>query len=879
MPASPSRSTAAQRGPARRGRWRSRLATAAVLSWLAAVPAWADLSGAAVWAPEGAAWGSGELAQPLLVGTIVNGRESATIDIYREGDQLLLPLRELAAVLGVSITTQPDGSVTLETPLGPARLAATDLREINDLQVVDRERLEAALAATIRFDEREFALLFELPWPTSAVSEGAAPAPTPTAALTPDIHAPSATLSTIQVDLAVTDQAGSRRSSGSTVLGGRIGGGWWRLRHRTDFAGDDELREYAWLRRTGEHSLLQLGHQLVRLHPLLPSVELTGAQVAWTNQDLDLYRRSAYPGELLPRNATPIRTFRGPAPPGGIAELRIDGVPVERQVVGLTGTYEFLDVPLDARQATIEVRVYDRANLLTPREIRTEELGVSSLLLQAGRFGLLAGVGGEGNLTESQPETAAGFAGYRRGLSDRVTLELAAQRNGHLNRGSVGVVTELARGLVTAAAASTTDEGAAGFDLELDGHCGEWWLTARSRWLEAGFDEATATNSWDHRGEIRRRIDDTLELGVTGRSAHLAAGDTRFLLPTVSWHPGRKLWLRGRATSEGDYQTDLRWTPRPRIEVTVSSLDRTLISTAYRASDSWRLALEGELGGGGPDIYSVFATWTGPLPWQPSVTTGPRVSDGEVGYRVRASAALAGGVYAVVQIDDAPVPVGTGYLDGGRRVFAALSSDLTFFGGHLIPARTGSVRDDRGAIAGRVALPPHTAVERSDLVDVAVLLNGYPGTTTREGGSFYIGDLPPGLYRVALDAEGLPIELVPAGGTIVVEVAAAAVTRVALPVRLEYGLAGRVVDAAGEPVPDVTVTATAADGAVAGRGTTDRFGLYRIDGLPPDTYHLRATGGTGAGTGDRSTTIVDDYLFGQDIVLSTPAAGIDPGGH
>ncbi len=824
----------------------------------------------AVWAPDGAAWAGEASVQPLLVGVVVNGRELDAVDIYREGDLLWLPVEPLAPMVDAELTELDDGAVALDTPLGRAVVPASDLREIDRRRTVERAVLEQHLASTIRFDEREFALVLTVPWRAGA-DRPAAPAG-PVAPPTPDVRAPRTTLSTIQLDLSATDQDDDRRYSSSAVLGGRIAGGWWRVRHRSDLEGDDEFREYAWLRPVGDRALLQLGHQLVRLHPLLPGLELTGAQAAWTNRDLARYRRTSYPGELLPRNATPIRSFRGPAPPGGVAELRVDGILVDRQVVGLTGTYEFLDVPLDARQATVEVRVFERGNPVTPVDIRVEEIGVSSLLLDDGAFALTAGAGAEGNPANQGTEGGAGLLGYRLGLDPRTTLELGAQHSDDRTVGTAGMVRELTPGLVIAAAAGVTDGGALGSELELDGRFDRWWLRTRSRWRDAGYDDDDdRVDTWDHRGDLRYRASDALEVGLAGRTARTAGDRIEYLAPTVWWRPTHTLSLRGRPSSDGQYQADLRWTPTRRLELTVSSLDRTFTSLAYRPSAAWRLVLEAETGGGRPDIWSAFATWAGASRWRPSVTAGPRVSQGELGYRLRASAAVGGGLYAVVQVDDDPT---FGVLSGagGVRVFAALSADLALVGGRLAAARTGAVRDDRGGIAGRIEVPD--SVGRIDLGEVSILLDGYPTARATAGGTFFVGDLPAGIYRVALDAEGLPIELVPAGGPLVVEVAEAAVTRVTLPVRLELGIAGRVVGPAGDPLAGLALEVVA-DGRVIARGDTDRFGLYRIDGIPPGSYEVRLSPGQ-TFTGSREVVVVDDYLFGQDLVASPTATAAPP---
>jgi hypothetical protein len=59
---------------------------------------------------------------------------------------------------------------------------------------------------------------------------------------------------------------------------------------------------------------------------------------------------------------------------------------------------------------------------------------------------------------------------------------------------------------------------------------------------------------------------------------------------------------------------------------------------------------------------------------------------------------------------------------------------------------------------------------------------------------------------------------------------------------------------------------------------SDRFGLYRIDRLPPGTYTLRVAPGQlpGVELPTREVVVSDDFLFGQDLQLPLELSDVDP---
>jgi hypothetical protein len=187
-----------------------------------------------------------------------------------------------------------------------------------------------------------------------------------------------------------------------------------------------------------------------------------------------------------------------------------------------------------------------------------------------------------------------------------------------------------------------------------------------------------------------------------------------------------------------------------------------------------------------------------------------------------------------------------------------------------------SIRDDRGGVAGLIRIKAPRGFERPVMAGQTILVDGRAATRTENDGSFFVGGLRPGVYRIELESAMLPIELTPLRRVVVAEVAPAAVTRVDFLVRPEFGIAGRVTDSRGTPVPGIRVELIGADGERAAVATTDAFGLFRVDGLPIGRYELRPVeedlGGAVSPTPRREIEIRDDFLFGQDLQLPVVVA-------
>ncbi len=823
---------------------------------------------------------SGLPREQLLVGAVINGLEVGALDVIRLGVGFLVPLETFAELSGCAVRSEGE-AFRFETPIGDAELRPEDLLRVDGVVYLRQEAIEDKLAGRVAFDTTEFALRFDLPWRPDAAAPGDVFLEPAAIARVPDVTPPDLSLSTVELDIYHNRGEERERSNSSVVLNGRLLDGWWRMRYQNDLSGNQSLREYAWLRTQGQRLYL-VGQQQVSLHPLLGGLQLTGVQVATTNQPIELFSRSTEARELLPRRVRPLSNIRGVGPPAGSAELRLDGSVIARQTIGLDGVYEFLDVALPSRQVSqIEVLVYDRYNPSVPVAIHQQTQSASDFLLPRGALIHMGGLGREGNLVRDLLDSTesgglAGFYQWRYGLSDRLTVEAAVQQSADSRQVMAGLVSQFSRNVSLSLGAGGSEDGF-GYDLMLEALRPSWRFLARSRLTEAGFLSPEAEETFSHFGEIGYRGASRLDLSLIGRSVKNPSGREEFVLPAISWRPWDPLYLRARPDVEGDYRYDLsyRFGASGRFAVTVE--ERASATLSFRPARRYRLSLGADFDDDAADRYSAILRRFGSGQRRTSWIAGALYAGDEAGFLAGVNLALMPGILARIEAESDPQVLGP---DGkpDRRVLFGLTADLAFSRGRFMPARALAVRDDRGAIAGRVRIDAPVGFPDYSLEKLEVLLEGLPASQTQAGGSYFVGDLEAGLYRVELDRENLPIELTPERVSFVVEVAPAAVTRLDFVVKPEFGLAGQVTDAAGNSVPGIRVEILDADGQVLDSAVSDRFGRYRIDGLAIGSYTLRVAPrdftGAHSELPSRRVEIVDDYLFDQDLRL--PSAFEEP---
>ncbi|MCC5624985.1 Cna B-type, partial [Nostoc sp. CHAB 5715] len=705
----------------------------------------------------------------LLVAVFINGQEVGSLEVIPEGKILLIPLSDFAEIAGFTVENLDAGKTQLKTPLGVVTVTESDLKKINGITYIRDTFLKEKLLTEIELKTSDLALNVDLAW-----RRGSGESRNQAIDLKPEVRPPSSGLSNFRQELNYYSNSGNTNWRSSSLLGGRLGGGAWRLRLENDFVNQPQLSEYFYFKRSGR-LLYQIGRQQIGLNPLATNLNLTGVQIGYTNLPADRFNTSFSANELLPRRSQPIQTFRGVVPPASFVQLRVSGVVVAQQQVGLGGEYEFAGVNLPTGQSNeIELFVFDRNNFSVPTEVRSLRLNASNLLLPAGGNVQLAGIGLTGNyiqnnLLDDFPSTQSGqFAGFyqiRQGISDNLTLESSAQLLPDSTQAQAGFAWRLASPVILSANVGTS-KSELGYTANLDIQLARWQILGVSELYPTGYFSSN-DQSRDRRNnalDVRYKFSNNFSLGLIARSYQNQSDSSTYILPTFSLRPLSNLSLRGTPDYFGNYSFNAFYQPTRNSRLSFNSFgDVYSTDFGYNLSRDYLLSFGTESGGDLATRYTLGLNYSSPSISGLSWRLGLGYRDGEVGPVVGASMRILPGLFA--SIDYQGIPSRNRNIFGGigdDRLTISLVSDLSFAGGKVSPAEYSSVGKDRGAIAGRMVV--QGGRKGADLGGGIINVYDNRGRTVGAAkidaqGNFFVGNLREGVYVVALDPDELPIEV------------------------------------------------------------------------------------------------------------------------
>ncbi|MBE9006623.1 carboxypeptidase regulatory-like domain-containing protein [Fortiea sp. LEGE XX443] len=824
-------------------------------------------------------------SESLLLGVILNRREVGSLDVMRQGNSLLLPLEDFAKLAGFTVAIK-ENITQLNTPLGVINLAEDEIQNIKGVTYISDAIVKEKLSSRVEFNSLDLALIVDLPWSRNGRNTLAQ-----SFNLQPEVFAPISGFSNFRQELNIVSNSGDFSLQSSTLLGGRLAGGLWRVRLNNNFENTPNLTEYFYYKRNNRF-LYQLGRQQVSLNPLLNGLNLTGAQIGYTNLPAENFRITNSANEILPRRSRPIQTFEGVAPPASFVQLRVAGVVIAQQQVGFDGRYEFIDVNLPVGQNNqIELLIYDRNNLSIPIEIRTVRVNASDLLLPAGGNVQLAGLGINGNLAQNAlldnvnfegSNQPVGFYQLRQGLSDNLTLEASLQAVPNALQSQAGFVWRLANPVIFSASVGNSFDKLA-YNTDLDIQLGSFDLRANSQLVPAGYRSGTKSGEFsNHSAELNYRFNNNFQLGFLARSRKSDSDSADYISPTFSFRPFSSLYLSGRPDIDGLYLFNAFYQVNRVSRLSFNTFgDRYRTDFSYDFTRNYQLSLGSDFGGDFATRYTATVSHSPYSLRQLSWRLGVAFSDGEVGPIAGASMQVLPGLFARVEYQGIPIRSNrsTFGVFGDDRLTVSLVSDLSFAGGRAVPSNFTSLGKDRGAIAGRITVSGENNGYNLQGASVRVINNQNKpvgGAKTDSSGNFFVGGLPEGVYRVEVDPEQLPVELTLPKTSRVAEVGMAGVTNLDFAARLEYGLAGRITDVTGQPMSEVRVELVNLAGTEVLSAMTDQFGLYRVDGVPVGKYTLRVPSQDAIANSEtlpkREVTIRNEFVYDQNLQLPISTA-------
>ena len=807
-------------------------------------------------------------ADALVWGPVVGGRTSLVVSVEVEGREVGV-VEALATEAGVCLELGDFGRLAgaswdasarrLSTPLGELVFAPEELLMVQGASYLCPETAEKRLGTVFLFDPAEVRLTLDLPWSLARPAMVRPP-------LVPEIRAPGWGLGTLRADAWMVREGDSSTHAGSLTLTGRAVGGEWRLLADQPKGESAAVRELFWQRRWRRRAM-GVGRSWVQLSPLVSGFDFVGAQLAWSNEPLP--KLAAQFGGLWGQ-AGALRTFRGPAPPGSYVRLKLDGVVVASQLVGVSGRYEFLDVPVAGRgTVVVEVEIFHRHNLLVPVEVRREVASVAAKVLPLGRWVQMAGAGWGGllgrNLLGNAADTkAAGFYTLRYGLHPALTAELTVQALGRRGQGSVALSGAVRPWWVLAAEVARSSGGTGYlFENQLFGQA--WELALRGLRQDRGFPLLgfLPKNRHDYSAELRVFLGQNLELGVWGRDLTVGSTTFRWVRPTLAASWGRWLFVRLFPDQQGDMTAVLLANPHPRLRFSASHAHTTSVDGFWELAEGgrWFVRATHQMGGGAPSHTVLTLGKQGSNLWAPTFRVGIAQSGDQVGPYLELSSPVAPGLWLRGEYQGVPGRVRPGE-SVRSRLYVSLTAEYAYASGVFTPTGGVALQRELGAIAGRLLV---SGTKRS-LAGARVVVVGVGGVVSDEAGRFFLGSVPPGVYEVYLDPEKLPLELSPKRSRTVVEVLAGVTTRVDFLLEELFGFAGQVRTPAGEPLAGVELVVRDAQGRERARTRTDAFGLYRVDQLPAGVYWVEAIGSFGEVLSTR-TVELSGFLFGQDLTV------------
>ncbi|MBT4519038.1 MAG: carboxypeptidase regulatory-like domain-containing protein, partial [Halieaceae bacterium] len=535
----------------------------------------------------------------------------------------------------------------------------------------------------------------------------------------------------------------------------------------------------------------------------------------------------------------------------------------------LDGSFDFPGVDIPTRgYSDVKVLILDRSSGTLLETVDYSRRG-GEALVGKNQYSLYATLGERGNVLDDRYDTrgTAMAVQGRYGLGENFTVEF-----GHQSAGASSG-TEIAGSIAFAkhwfgSLAYAQGEDTEAVELDLEGGNEIWSLDLNARQYRANERDGSGSQ-WLRSLNYRYQASDSLNLGLYGRDASTHHEQQQFVLPTVRWSDKQHLSASAWPNQNGHYRIDGRYTPTREATLRYTyEEDRHFLD--YRHSTGASIEYYGNARSGDnlDPRYELGMIWYSENSLFARAQVGLVANGGKMGYSIDWDSQLLPGIYSRLKLSQNAY--GTSQLDNedmGLVLQWDLTLDFAFSRSRLIPTDSLSGSPTSAAISGPLLLGDAKIPSTLKIDKLAVIVDGDSHTATVRNGYYYLDGLKPGLHQVTLDAQYLPIELVPKPGQAFwVRLESAATTDVPMVLEARYAVAGKVLTSYGERMANEMLIILDSDGKTVGRVYSDNYGYYRADNLPPGNYLIEVKR-DGQRVAAREMTITDDFLFEQDLVV------------
>lgn len=818
--------------------------------------------------------------EPMFAGIYINGNEAEAEIIYHEDNEYWLPFDLFLKESGLKPGDKTDAGTTYPTTIGVITFDHSGLKSFENNSCISFSDLKKTFRVKASFNLSLYAAVIQIPWKAGIAKTRSGKKES----IEPDIKAPGNSLTYIGIETDILfNTHGEVQKDLLVETAGRLGPGVWDIK----FEGDPEEQmipsRYHWT-VFNRHAAARAGTGSTEIYSLIDNKSFTGLQFGWNNRtilnQLDFERYTDSDG-FLSMDRNQLRTIEGDGPPAGIAELRLDGEIVARQRISLDGRFIFRNIRMGTDLRRTEIYLYELSLREPPVAVLNFTQSIQSRSLPGGELLVRGGIGSIGNMLDNPTEEKdeyLGFTHIQYGLHRRITLEAAMQYTTNIEKPDklLGTVMSLGDNWTIALYGAEVN-GRYGGDLRVEGN-GERWSFAYwgNRYLEKFRSD---TSPEETRQALRITTSPWNSLNVTIFGSHEQQDDNivnRYLLPGAYWRISRFLQLSATPDSDKKYRYDADIRLSSRSDLRLSYREDILDSQYYHdLAENLSVIVKNTYAFQTSDtVSSMFVDWAPGNSAYNRIRLGSSYSDNQLGYNALWSRYVNTGLRFALQYSynmNNASNLQTGEFDG---VFDSTTLPQEFIGftlswdlGHsqsgLRPINRTAISHTRGAITGQLNIQNPGSVNSSDIDNVRILLNDRQLSQQQINGSFFLGNLRPGIYRLTVDPENLPLELNVEQDNLLVEVKSGAVTQVDIPLFAQYGIAGRITGTGQEGIENKTVQILDAENKLVATSRTNLFGYYRADNLRPGSYKaLLPPAGQ-----EQLFTITDDYLFGIDFKL------------